>query len=47
MGKTLRKYSPEFKREAVRLLVESGRPGKEVASELGIPSGRLHEWRRQ
>lgn len=47
MGKMLRKYSPEFKREAVRLLVESSRPGMEVASELGIPSGRLHEWRRQ
>ena len=38
------KFTPEFKREAVRLLRQSGRPAAVVARELGIPSNRLYKW---
>jgi len=31
-----KRYDPEFKAGAVRLVVEQGRPRKEVAAELGI-----------
>jgi hypothetical protein len=31
-----RKYTPEFKAEAVELVVSSGRPAAEIARELGI-----------
>ena len=39
-----RKYDPEFKREAVRLLHESGRSVAAVAGELGIHPSLLHRW---
>ena len=35
----------EFKREAVALLVSSGRPLSRIASELGISSSMLRNWR--
>lgn len=38
-----RKYSEEFRREAVRV-VESGRPLKQIARELGISPGVLRQW---
>ena len=41
-----RTYSEEFRREAVRL-VESGKPVKQVARELGISAGVLRQWRQQ
>ena len=40
------KYSEEFRREAVRL-VNSGRPLKQVAHELGVSPVSLRDWRRQ
>jgi transposase len=40
-----RKYSEEFRREAVRI-VESGRPLKQIARELGISAGVLRQWRQ-
>ena len=43
MSEARRKYSREFKIEAVGLL-ESGRSGKEA---LGIASGMVYRWRRQ
>jgi transposase len=36
MTKTRREFTPEFKREAVALLVSSGRPTMQIATELGI-----------
>jgi len=44
--KTRRTYDDEFKRDAVRLLVSSGRRLKDVARELGIERSVLGKWRR-
>ncbi len=37
MPKTRRRFTSEFKSEAVRLLAENGKPLQQVAAELGIP----------
>ena len=42
-----RKHSREFKEEAVRLVVEGGRPAVEVAQGLGIHVNMLHNWIRK
>lgn len=42
-----RKYSDEFKREAVSLANQSNVSLKQVAEELGINSGMLGRWRRE
>lgn len=45
--KTERKiYTREFKIEAVRLSLEDGRPGTDVARELGIHPNLLYRWRK-
>jgi transposase len=38
-------FTDEFKREAVALLVSSGRPLSRIASELGITPSMLRNWR--
>jgi transposase-like protein len=38
------KFGPEFRLEAVRLVVEGSRPIAEVARELGVNSGTLGNW---
>lgn len=38
------RYDKEFKEGAVKLVLEGGRPSKEVAKELGISSGTLRNW---
>jgi transposase len=40
-------YSPEFKREAVRLVQTSGKPIAQVARELGISETSIHQWRKE
>jgi len=47
MGKKRRQYTKEFKIEAVRLIVEEGRPISEVARELGIGENLLHRWKKK
>ena len=47
MPKTRPPYPEEFRREAVRLLVESGRKPEEVGRELGVSAQSLRNWRRQ
>ena len=42
-----RSFSPEFKLEAVRLLVEGGRPLSQVARELQLRPELLRGWKRQ
>lgn len=39
-----RKYDPDFKREAVRLVVEAGMGIREVERSLGITYGVLKGW---
>lgn len=46
MGK-YKSYSKEFKVEAVRLLESSGRPGTDIARELGVRRNQLYKWREQ
>jgi transposase len=47
MVKNRRQYAKEFKVEAVRLVVEEGRPISEVARELGIGENLLHRWKKR
>lgn len=44
---TPKRYSPEFKDQAVRLVQESGRPVTQVAAELGVADQALHRWIRE
>lgn len=46
MARTRRKYSEEFKREAVQLMETSGKPVAEIARELGMNDNNLYRWRR-
>jgi transposase len=48
MAKTMkRRFTDEFKREAVALWEASGRPQTEVASDLGIMPAMLRRWQRK
>jgi transposase len=44
MAKTRRKFTKEFKREAVRLLRTSGKNQTQVARELGVGTSVLGVW---
>jgi len=44
MAKTRRKFTKEFKREAVRLLRTSGKNQTQVARELGVATSVLGTW---
>ena len=39
-----RKFSPQFKAEAVQLVIETGKPVAEVARDLGVNDGTLGNW---
>src|SRR6266545_4450315 len=39
-----RKYSPEYREEAVKMVIDGPRPIAEVARELGIVEGTLGNW---
>ena len=44
MPERRRKFSPEYRDEAVKLVTESSRPIAAVARELGINEGTLGNW---
>lgn len=44
MPERRRKFSPEFRDEAVKMVTEGNRPVARVARELGINSGTLGNW---
>lgn len=39
-----RKFTPEFKTEAIKLVNESGRPIAEIARDIGVNEGTLGNW---
>ena len=45
MATTRKRFSKEFKLDAVRLSHESGKSIGQVADELGIPRNTLNRWR--
>ena len=47
MGTTRRKFSREFKLEAVRMVTEGGYSAQQVARDLDIRPDMLRRWRRQ
>ncbi len=47
MGKKRNQYTKEYKVEAVRLIVEEGRPISEVARELETGQSLLHRWKKK
>ncbi len=44
MPEKRRKYSPEFREEAVKMVIETSRPIAVVARELGIVEGTPGNW---
>ncbi len=44
MGSARKKYTQEYKAEAVELVVSSGRPVAEIARDLGLNEGTLGNW---
>jgi transposase-like protein len=45
--RTRRRFTAEFKAQAVKRLHEDGRPLAEVATELGLSPGQLSQWRTE
>ena len=46
MPERRRRFSPQFKAEAVQLVIETGRAIAEVARDLGVNDGTLGNWVR-
>lgn len=46
-AKKRKRYTTEFKRDAVKLVLEQGNPASEVARNLDIGSGTLQRWVRE
>src|SRR5206468_5958463 len=44
MAEQRRRFSPQFKAEAVQMVIETGKPIAEVARDLGIHDGTLGNW---
>jgi len=44
MSSRRKKFSPEYREEAVKLVIDSSRPIAQVARELGLNEGTLGNW---
>ena len=42
-----KKYTSEFKREAVRLMESSEKPPADLARQLGVRRNQLYKWKEQ
>ena len=42
-----RKYTTEFKKDAVRMVIIEGQKTSEVSAQLGINTNQLHRWKRE
>ena len=40
-------FSPEFKREAVRLLEQGNKEAAQLARELGVKRNQLYKWQKE
>ena len=47
MGHVRRSFTREFKNEAAKLVIESGRPTAQVARDLGITPNLLRRWKQE
>jgi transposase len=47
MQKVQKTYTPEFKREAVRLAQTSGKPITHIDRDLLISDTSIHQWRKE
>jgi transposase len=47
MGSKRPYYTPEFKAEAVQLVLASNKPIKQVAKDIGVSDSALRKWVRQ
>jgi transposase len=45
--RTRRQFTAEFKAQAVKRVLEGGKPLAEVATELGVGTGQLSTWRME
>jgi transposase len=45
--KPYRKFSKQFKIEAVRLAEESDKPVTQIARELGVRQNQIYKWKKQ
>ena len=44
MGATRRKFTPQYRRDAARLVIDSGRTARAVADEIGVGEQLLGRW---
>lgn len=47
MARKRKRYDPEFKVEAVKMVVEQGRTVVDVADSLGLDRNLLYSWKRK
>ena len=45
--RTRRRFTREFKAQAVQRVLESGKPLSDIAAELGVSPGQLSQWRNE
>ena len=45
--KRSKRYTPEFKAEAVRMMKSSGKPAAELAKDLGVSEQSLFRWAKR
>jgi transposase-like protein len=45
--RTRRRFTAEFKAQAVKRVLEGGKPLAEAATELGLSTGQLSTWRTE
>jgi transposase len=47
MPRVKKRYSKQFKEEAVRLLETDPRPAEQIARDLGVDFSMLYRWKRE